>query len=217
MSGAHRLMRLSSTQQPYSSSCGSCSSCSTRSDTSCQGRLPSSPSGAQHPNAYIASYAASLCVYCVYLRPANASHVITGRQDVTDKHWWHHHTSKRPVWHGHVYDALLCRLHACGCRNHLTAALASIKLQPYVCICISTLSRCGYTSKLTANQHADHFTVIHRLHTILLCCRSQLTATLACSSLHSYDEAAWSIGPAPQPQEVEWGALGVRTWELVLR
>lgn len=48
-------------------------------------------------------------------------------------------------------------------------------------------------------------------------CRSQLTATLACSSLHSYDEAAWSIGPAPQPQEVEWGPLGVRTWELVLR
>lgn len=47
--------------------------------------------------------------------------------------------------------------------------------------------------------------------------RDQLTATLAAASLHSCDETAWSISPAPAPVELVWSALGLRTWELGLR
>jgi len=47
--------------------------------------------------------------------------------------------------------------------------------------------------------------------------RSQLTSTLAAASLHSYDEAAWTISPAPGAEEVDWSALGLRSWEHALR
>ncbi|WIA40901.1 hypothetical protein OEZ86_004562 [Tetradesmus obliquus] len=47
--------------------------------------------------------------------------------------------------------------------------------------------------------------------------RRQLVATLAAASLHSYDEAAWDISPAPAPQEVLWHAVGLRSWEVSLR
>lgn len=43
--------------------------------------------------------------------------------------------------------------------------------------------------------------------------RRQLVATLAAASLHSYDEAAWSVTPAPAPQELLWPSLGMR-WVL---
>jgi uncharacterized RDD family membrane protein YckC len=42
-------------------------------------------------------------------------------------------------------------------------------------------------------------------------------ATLAAASLHSYDETAWTISPAPRPEEVVWPSLGLRTWELSVR
>lgn len=48
-------------------------------------------------------------------------------------------------------------------------------------------------------------------------CRGQLVATLASASLHSYDETAWNISPAPGPDELLRPALGIRTWELSLR
>eukprot|EP00879_Flechtneria_rotunda_P006438 GHRR01006767.1.p1 GENE.GHRR01006767.1~~GHRR01006767.1.p1 ORF type:complete len:1002 (+),score=295.37 GHRR01006767.1:144-3149(+) len=47
--------------------------------------------------------------------------------------------------------------------------------------------------------------------------RQQLVATLAAASLHSYDETAWTINPAPAPQEIVWSNCGLRAWELSVR
>eukprot|EP00878_Enallax_costatus_P004467 GHUV01004707.1.p1 GENE.GHUV01004707.1~~GHUV01004707.1.p1 ORF type:complete len:727 (+),score=178.67 GHUV01004707.1:479-2659(+) len=47
--------------------------------------------------------------------------------------------------------------------------------------------------------------------------RRQLVATLAAASLHSYDESAWNITPAPAPQEIIWDNIGLRSWEIAVR
>lgn len=41
------------------------------------------------------------------------------------------------------------------------------------------------------------------------------TQTLASAAMHSHDETAWRVQPAPGPDEIVWANLGMRHVSLV--